>query len=119
MKHTSGDERERRSSRQQTNQSSTVVFVTADELERRRTFAAEIDRIQRRLGPVELSAVELIDYPVYDIDPNEFSFTRDEHERRKALAEEADRMRAAFGPLGFSAVDLIREARDGSDAALY
>lgn len=61
----------------------------------------------------------MIDYPVYDIDPNEFSFTRDEHERRKALAEEADRMRAAFGPLGFSAVDLIREARDGSDAALY
>ncbi len=119
MKHTIGDERERRSSRQPTDQSSPAVFVAAEDLERRRTFAAEIDRIQRRLGPVELTAVELMDYPFYDIDPNEFSFTPEEHERRKALADEADRIRAAIGPLGFSAVDVIREARDGNDAATH
>lgn len=117
MKHNVGDDPERRSSRQHAGHSSTVVFVSAEELERRSTFAAEIDRIQRRLGPVELTVVEMMDYPFYDIDPNEFSFTPEEQERRKALADEADRIRAAIGPLGFSAVDVIRQARDGGDAA--
>jgi len=67
MKHNIGDDHGLRSSRQQASHSSTVVFVTADELERRTAFAAEIDRIQRRLGPVELSAVELIEQPAHTI----------------------------------------------------
>ena len=42
-----GDERECHSTRQQANKPSTVVLVTAEELDRRSVFAAEIDRIQR------------------------------------------------------------------------
>ncbi|HUG14352.1 MAG TPA: hypothetical protein VMM78_04965, partial [Thermomicrobiales bacterium] len=107
MKHDVGDDRECRSSRQQSNDPSTVISVRTEELERRKAFIAEIDRIRRRIGPVEMSAVEMLDVNFYDIDSNDYTFTPDELERRKALADEADRIRAAFGPLGFSAVEVI------------
>jgi hypothetical protein len=116
MKHDIGDDRKRDSSRQQSGDSSSSVSMRTEELERRRAQIAEIDRIRRRIGPVEMSAVEMLDVNFYDIDPDDYTFTSDELERRKALADEADRIRAAFGPLGFSGVDVIRDARDENHA---
>lgn len=117
MKHNTGHERERRPGSERTTDSSTVVFVTAEELERRQEFMAELDRIHRRLGPVEMTSWDLLNTGYYDIDFAEVQFTPQEGERRRALADEASRIRAASGPLGFSVIDLIREFRDGIDAA--
>ena len=115
MKHNVGDDSERRSKREQGSHSSPAVFVTAEELERRQAFMAELDRIHRRRGPVEMTTWDLMNTGYYDIDFGEIEFTPEEHERRRALADEADRIRAAFGPVAFSTTDLIREFRDGRD----
>ncbi len=103
MKHNIGDDHERRSSRGHANPASTAVFVTAEELERRREFMEELDRICRRRGPVEMTTWDLMNIGYYDIDFGEVQFTPEEHERRRALADEADRIRTVVGPLGFSA----------------
>jgi hypothetical protein len=115
MKHNIGDDRERHSIRGQSRSASTAVFVTAEELERRREFMEELDRIYRRRGPVEMTTWDLMNTGYYDIDFGEVQFTPEEHERRRALADEADRIRAAFGPVELSTVDLIREFRDDRD----
>jgi hypothetical protein len=115
MKHNIGDDRSGRSKHGQPSRASTAVFVTAEELERRREFMEELDRIYRRRGPVEMTTWDLMNTGYYDIDFGEVQFTPEEHERRRALADEADRIRAAFGPVEFSTVELIREFRDGRD----
>lgn len=116
MKHNIGDDPKRRYNRgDTTSHASTTVFVTAEELERRQEFMAELDRIHRRRGPVEMTTDDLLNTGYYDIDFGEVEFTPEEHERRRLLADEADRIRAAFGPVEFSTTDLIREFRDGRD----
>jgi hypothetical protein len=115
MKHNIGDDRDHRSRHGQPSRASTAVFVTAEELERRREVMEELDRMYRRRGPVEMTTWDLMNTGYYDIDFGAVQFTSEEHERRRALADEADRIRAAIGPIGFSAVDLIREFRDGRD----
>jgi hypothetical protein len=119
MNHNIEDDREHRSSRDGSGHSSTSVFVSPDELERRRAFVAELDRIHRRLGPVEMTSEDLLNTNYYDIDFGEVTFTAEEFERRRTLADEADQIRAAFGLLDFSGVDLIREFRDETDADIH
>lgn len=116
MKHNIEDGSKRRSGRgSNPRRASTTVFVTAEELERRQEFMAELDRIHHRRGPVEMTTWDLMNTGYYDIDFGESEFTPEDQERRRMLVDEADRIRAAFGPVEFSAVDLIREFREGRD----
>jgi hypothetical protein len=45
---------------EQPSRASTAVSVTADELERRRALADEVDRIRAAVGPLRFSAVAII-----------------------------------------------------------
>jgi hypothetical protein len=112
MKHNIGDDRDHRSRHGQPSRASTAVFVTAEELERRREIMEELDRMYRRRGPVEMTTWDLMNTGYYDIDFGAVQFTSEEHERRRVLADEADRIRSTFGPLEFSTTDLIWEFRD-------
>ena len=45
------------------------VPPTTEELARRQELFAEIDRLREAIGPIGMSAVDLIDADFYDIDP--------------------------------------------------